>query len=104
MDHGFTRAKESWEMSDGVVFLLKEVSALESMQPLVINNLEKLADLTYVDHFKHANTLKESVFRSLITILESIGKKKFRGYVEIFLDPSFRNAKNQEAQNMAISA
>lgn len=27
MDHGFTRPKELWEMSDGSVFLLMELSA-----------------------------------------------------------------------------
>jgi hypothetical protein len=104
MDHGFTRAKEAWEMSDGAVFLLREVSAIESMQPLVVKNFEKLADLTYVDHFKHSNVLKETVFKSLKDIINNVGKKKFRGYVETFLDPTFRNAKNLESQNMAISA
>lgn len=96
MDHGFSRAKEAWEMSDGVVFLLREVSSIDSMQQLVVNNLEKLADLAYVDHFKHAHSLKESIFKSLVAILASLGKKKFRGYVELFLDPCFRNAKNLE--------
>jgi hypothetical protein len=104
MDHGFSRPKEAWEQSDGVIFLLREASALESMQAFVVKNLEKLADLAYVDHFKHASTLKENLFKSLPQILQSLGKKKFRGYVETFLDPTFRNAKSEDAQNMAIAA
>jgi hypothetical protein len=104
MDHGFSRPKEAWEQSDGVIFLLREASAVESMQAFVVKNLEKLADLAYVDHFKHASALKENLFKSLSQILKNLGKKKFRGYVETFLDPTFRNAKSAEAQNMAIAA
>lgn len=37
-------------------------------------------------------------------ILENIGKKKFRGFVEIFLDPAFRTAKVLEHQGMALAA
>ena len=33
-----------------------------------------------------------------------MGKKKFRNYVELFLDPIFRAANNKDNQNMAISA
>ena len=29
MDHGFTRPKELWELSDGCVFMLMELSAIE---------------------------------------------------------------------------
>jgi len=104
MDHGFQRAKEAWEMSDGVIFLLREVTALENMQDFAIKQLDSLSNLAYIDHFKHSNVLKENLFKSLTQIVKNLGKKKFRGYIEIFLDPAFRNAKNQEAQNMAIAA
>jgi hypothetical protein len=29
MDHGFARPKELWELSDGCVFILMEMSAIE---------------------------------------------------------------------------
>ena len=29
MDHGFTRAQEPWEMTDGCIYLLRELSTLE---------------------------------------------------------------------------
>jgi hypothetical protein len=29
MDHGFTRAKEPWECSDGAIYLLRELSAVK---------------------------------------------------------------------------
>jgi hypothetical protein len=94
MDHGFAREKELWELTDGSIFMLREISQIESMHPFVIGNLENLSNIGYIDHFKHSHTLKENLFKSLIKILSGLGKKKFRGYVELYLDPLFRCAKN----------
>ena len=74
------------------------------MHELIVKNLENLSNLGYVDHFKHSHSLRETLFKSLVQILRNLGKKKFRGYVELFLDPAFRNAKNQENLNMALAA
>ena len=104
MDHGFARAKELWELSDGSIFVLREISSLEEMQPFVIKNLEKLSTIGFIDHFKHSHTMKENLFKSLKVIVQNLGKKPFRGYVEIFLDPAFRAAKHEEHQNMAVNA
>lgn len=94
MDHGFSRAREDWELSDGSVFLLREISQFESLHPFIVKNLENLSNIGYIEHFKHSGTLKENLFKSLTKILKSLGKKQFRGYVELFLDPLFRCAKN----------
>jgi hypothetical protein len=104
MDHGFSRQKEMWELSDGAIFMLREVAHIESMQEFVVSNLEKLSSLAYIDHFKHAHTLKETIFKSMIVILKGIGKKRFRGFVELYLDPCFRAANNQDNLNMAVAA
>jgi hypothetical protein len=69
MDHGFARAKELWELSDGSIFLLREISSLEEMQPFVVKHLESMSNLGYIDHFKHAHTLKENLFKSLNKIV-----------------------------------
>ena len=74
------------------------------MHELVVENLENLSNLGYVDHFKHSHSLRETLFKSLRRILTNLGKKKFRSQVEVFLDPTFRNAKNQENLNMALAA
>lgn len=94
MDHGFQRDKEPWEMSDGVIFLIREITVLDNMQDFAIKQLDHLASLGYVDHFKHSHVLKENLFKSLTQIVKNLGKKKFRGQIETFLDPAFRNAKN----------
>jgi len=104
MDHGFTRDKELWEMSDGSIFLLREIGRVGELVDVVVKYLPQLSDLGYVDHFKHAHTMKETLFKSLPVVLERIGKKKFRGHVEMFLDPAFRAAKIEANQNLAVAA
>lgn len=104
MDHGFTRPKEPWEQSDGSVFLLREVSSLEDFNEVIKQNFEGLSTLAYVDNFKHAHHLKENIFKSLQKIVKNIGKKNFRNYIELFLDPIFRAAKDNANQNMAVQA
>lgn len=64
MDHGFTRPKEAWELTDGSIFLLRESSKFEDMHDFIISNLEKLSDLGYIDHFKHSHFLKQNLFKS----------------------------------------
>ena len=72
----------------------------------MIKNAENLSNLCFIDHFKHSTTLKENLFKSLAIIFKSVGKKKLRGFVELFLDPTFRNAKSldHQATNMSLSA
>ena len=54
-----------------------------------------MADLGYVDHFKHADNLKENLFKSLkemLTNKDGLGKKFYRPVIEIFFEPAFRVA------------
>ena len=64
-----------------------------------------MADLGFVDHFKHAASLKEQLFKSLTEVCSNagLGKKKFRGLVELYIDPAFRNT-NHSHQNCAVAA
>jgi len=94
-------------MTDGCIYLLRELSTLGDSEPknqeFVISQLEQLADIGFTDHFKHALQLKEDLFKSLMLIVTSLGKKKFRSHVEIFLDPIFRNIKEEET-NCGVAA
>lgn len=102
MDHGFAREMEPWEYSDGCIYLVREL-AQSSKKDLLPNYLEKVAELGYIDSFKHSAAMKENLFKSLVQIVEGLGKKKFRAFVEVFFDPTFRNLKN-EHQNCRVSA
>jgi len=41
MDHGFSRSQEPWELSDGAVYLLRELSTTNKAD-LLFNYLEKV--------------------------------------------------------------
>lgn len=101
-------------MSDGCVYLLRELASVRcaadaSVESTIYKLYQKhamaLADLGFVDHFKHSASMKEQLFKSLTAIAstEGLGKKKFRGFVELYLDPAFRNTKNNN-QNCAVAA
>ena len=55
MDHGFSRAKEAWELTDGAIFMLKEASAFEDMREFTIATtlqrllLDSMAELRLCD-------------------------------------------------------
>ena len=80
MDHGFSRSTELWEMSDGCVFLAKELSMVRNeadatvmtkVQELICKHMESLADIGYIDHFKHASSLKEHLFKALVVMVSA---------------------------------
>jgi hypothetical protein len=101
MDHGFTRAKEPWEHSDGCIYLLRELSG-SKRAALLANYLDSLSELAYVDHFKHSAHMKENLFKSVTKIMQNL-KKKFRPFLELFLDALFRNVGNSN-RNCAAAA
>ena len=101
-------------MSDGCVYLLKELTMVrcaddaeieKGIFKLFTKHSQSVADLGFVDHFKHSASLKEQLFKSLTAICsaEGLGKKKFRGFVELYLDPAFRNM-NHSSQNCSVAA
>lgn len=93
------KAKEpvpTWELSDGCLFLVRELaSAHAPHQDLCLKYLSQLPDLGLVDHFPDAPLLRENLFKCAIEILKALGKKKFRAYVELYLDSAFRTAKGK---------
>ena len=94
MDHGFTRPKEPWEITDGLVYLIREISG-SSMASVLPNYMEKLSDLAFIDSFKHSAYLKENIFRALPVMISKMGKKVFRPHLDFFIDPIFRATRNQ---------
>ncbi|KAI7841245.1 hypothetical protein COHA_005082 [Chlorella ohadii] len=89
MDHGFARAKEPWEASDGAVYMLRELSAVAPTA--VPEFLPALAELARLQHFAHAANLHETIWKQLPVIAENVGKKVFKPYLEDFLGPLFRS-------------
>jgi len=101
MDHGFKRATEPWEASDGAVYLLREVSAADA--ELTVSHIGKLAELHRLDHFSHYPYLHENIDKSIVIIAKNLGKKPFKAHLEILLPGLFRDASSTN-RNLAITA
>ncbi|EFJ51820.1 hypothetical protein VOLCADRAFT_120428 [Volvox carteri f. nagariensis] len=86
MDHGFSRDKEPWEVSDGAVHLLRELAAVRP-QAVADAHLEALVELGSLGTFQHAFNLHETVWRSLKAIGEAIGKPRFKRHLRQLLVP-----------------
>ena len=84
-----------WEESDGCVFLVREICQSQDaeLKKDIPKYLQQLPELGLLDQFYSAVLLKENLFKTLCEILKSVGKKPFRQYIELYLDPAFRTAK-----------
>ena len=51
------------------------------MHKFVISNIENILNISEYDHFKMSKSLKESIFRALIKIVNNIGIKKFKPFL-----------------------
>ena len=99
---GFEKPIEPWELSDGCVLLLRELSAVKPAIAIVMKHLPTLAELSTLTHFKQSMLLAENIMTSLTQIAQSLGKAKFRPFLDdpSLVDALFRNAK-AESQNRA---
>ena len=96
---------QPWELSDGCVLLLRELSAVKPALALLIKHLPSMAELSTLTHFKQSMLLAENIMTSLTQIAQNLGKAKFRPFLDdpSFVDALFRNAK-AESQNRAQPA
>jgi hypothetical protein len=72
MDHGFTRAREPWEWSDGCVHLLGVLAEKDSK--LVDEFLPALLKLSAVRSFAHFHMLLQTVWTTFVVILRATGR------------------------------
>mmetsp|Transcript_38760 Transcript_38760/g.37107 ORF Transcript_38760/g.37107 Transcript_38760/m.37107 type:complete len:105 (-) Transcript_38760:19-333(-) len=96
IDYGFQRDPELWEFTDGSIFLMRELSKLgseEKVAALIMKMMPKLSMIGNIDFFTYSSLLKENLFKTIMEVARNVGKKKFRGQVELFLDCAFMNAK-----------
>jgi len=84
-------------VSDGVIFLVREIAQSENaeLKKDMPKYLSQLPELGLLDQFQSVALLKENLFKSLCDILKAVGKKPFRQYIELYLDPAFRTAKGK---------
>jgi hypothetical protein len=84
----FHRAPQPWELSDGAVYLLRELCH-EDVRPdgLAEEFLPVLAELASLDHFPEADRLRQTIFDCLPDVGRSLGKRVFKRHLDLFLAP-----------------
>ena len=96
-DCKFKRDSELWEMADGAVYLVSELSAIDDCKPRLTSSILKMAGACrhrqYVAHF----TLIETVMKTLPIIAENLGKRNFKAqFLEEFFDAMFYAVDSQD--------
>lgn len=87
MDHGFARAKQPWEATDGAIYLLRELATVAPDR--AVKFLPALAEVAGARHFIHYNALQETLWKQLPAIAVAVGKKEFKRHLQPFLSPLF---------------
>nr|CAD7395536.1 unnamed protein product [Timema poppensis] len=77
-DHKFRRPSQFWEMADGCVYLLSELSQIPEMSRTVFNTLPLVAEACHHRHYTHHLVFIETVCKQLPVIAKGIGKKTFK--------------------------
>ncbi|XP_061173141.1 uncharacterized protein LOC133182346 [Saccostrea echinata] len=89
MDHKFRKTPEPWELADGCVHLIAELSRNPELTSTVSDLLPSLAKSTSLHHYpQHVNYL-ETVCKQLPNIGKSLGKRYFKPHLEEFFDCIF---------------
>ncbi|PSN56963.1 hypothetical protein C0J52_10867 [Blattella germanica] len=88
-DHKFRRPSQPWEMADGCVYLLSELSQITDLSRTVFNALPLVSEACHYRHYAHHVVFLETVCKQLPLLAKGVGKKIFKSIVEEFLDPIF---------------
>ncbi|XP_067011656.1 uncharacterized protein [Anabrus simplex] len=88
-DHKFRRPPQPWEMADGCVYLLSEISQIPEATRSVMSALPLVAEACLHRHYAHHVTFLETVCKQLPVLAKGVGKKMFKSVVEEFFDSIF---------------
>ena len=88
-NHSFKRDSQPWEMTDGCIYAVAELSAIKPALKPVTDCLPLLAKAAALRHYNQHFHLLETFCCQLPLIAERIGKRMFKMYLELFLDSIF---------------
>lgn len=89
MDHKFRKPCEPWELADGCVHLIAELSSLPEMACLIAPLLSLVAKAASYQHYTQHLYLLETICKKLPVIANGIGKRLFKSQLESFFDCIF---------------
>ncbi|KAK6182480.1 hypothetical protein SNE40_010161 [Patella caerulea] len=94
MDHKFRKPSEPWELADGCINLLSELSTISSLSKSICQLLPTLSKaVSHQDYTQHVSLL-ETFCKQLPCIAKGLGKRPFKMYLEMFLDSLFQSLRS----------
>ncbi|XP_033735448.1 uncharacterized protein LOC117323982 isoform X2 [Pecten maximus] len=91
MDHKFRKPTEPWELADGCIHLLAELSNHHDLAAPVSQMLPDMAKSTSYQHYTQHIVYCETICKQLPNIAKGIGKRHFKMHLEMFLDIIFHS-------------
>ncbi|CAH0474012.1 unnamed protein product [Peronospora belbahrii] len=79
------REKEPWEHADGAIYMVRELCNVAP--DVAVKFLPQVADIAILRHFPQTAVLQGTIWKQLPSMCEALGKKVFKRYLELFLDP-----------------
>ncbi|XP_005089198.1 uncharacterized protein LOC101848704 [Aplysia californica] len=104
MDHKFRKPSEPWELADGCVNLLAELSHVPAVTAKVGNLVPAMATACNTKDYTHYNNFLETVCRQLPNLAKGLGKRPFKMYLEMFLDYIFDALESDVALTSAAAS
>ncbi|XP_074649284.1 uncharacterized protein LOC141904570 [Tubulanus polymorphus] len=89
MDHQFRRPAQPWELADGCVNLVAELSQIQSETQKVALLLPLVAKAANIHNYANHVNFLETICKSLPTVAKGIGKRFFKPNLEAFFDAIF---------------
>ena len=90
MAHSFKRPGQPWEITDGFVLLLGEISSVNDLKAKIDNSVTILfAKVFNYKHFTHHPKLFTTCYKVLAALFTNMGKMYTKRTLEMFLDGLF---------------
>ncbi|XP_041353501.1 uncharacterized protein LOC121371570 [Gigantopelta aegis] len=89
MDHQFRKPPEPWELADGCIHLVAELSPIRAVTQKLNPIFPLMAKACSYRHYTQHVYLLESMCKQLANIAKGLGKRPFKQHLEAFLDPIF---------------
>ncbi|CAL1530399.1 unnamed protein product [Lymnaea stagnalis] len=104
MDHKFRKPPQPWELADGCVHLLAELSHVPSVNGQVSKMIPVLVKACNMKSYTHYPNFLETVCKQLLNIAEGLGKRPFKMFLEMFLDYIFEALDSDVALTSAAAS
>lgn len=88
-DWNYRKPSEPWELADGCIHLIAELSQVPQVSTSVAEFLPALSEASRHRHYAHHVVLLETLCSQLPNIVKGVGKRVFKVHIELFFEPIF---------------